>query len=522
MPTANANTGNGFAKAISYALQETKKYPEETRAKLLELNQVYGSSREMGKQMREVADERKTAQKPVLHVQINFHPDEKLSRGQAEQAIESILKDIGIERDNHQYVVVQHKDKAHDHYHVVANRIGMDGELLNDHRIKDRLQVACDKVEQLQQLRPTTGRTVVYDPSLKKGFRYVKTQKQQKEQKPVRDKNPVIMDTKNEIRIAVKEVLFKEDVRNPEQLREALSKRGIDVQLSQNKNGISGVSFRKDEIAVKGSAAGYRWSDINKALSENQAKAERLENVNPHKLKSSLDVHIESQKGQNLFIKGNSKAPSIQAPKFESHSAGIKPETNENPAAGLQPTKQEQQEMDFAKEYNPKAQGAIREIKAELEKGNTSLDVNSVMEKHGFKAKKDQFVYSSRGIEIEKGIPKNAFDYAIRGVKQQEQIFKGIESKYNKLIKKQPEKISLLDKLSGKASEKEKANSNLEREKSNAIKPEFKPRVYGLEERDFEVRPTFEQRQFEHNRQQEFKRSISPSKEQDQNKGLSR
>ncbi|GGC76159.1 hypothetical protein GCM10011387_32430 [Pedobacter quisquiliarum] len=519
MPTANANTGNGFAKAISYALQETKKYPEETRAKLLELNQVYGSSREMGKQMREVADERKTAQKPVLHVQINFHPDEKLSRAQAEQAIDSILKDIGIEKDNHQYVVVQHKDKAHDHYHVVANRIGMDGELLNDHRIKDRLQVACDKVEQLQQLRPTTGRTVVYDPSLKKGFRYVKTQKQQKEQKPVRDKNPAIMDTKNEIRIALTEVLSKEEVKNPEQLREALGKRGIDVQLSQNKNGISGVSFRKDEIAVKGSAAGYRWADISEALSENQAKSERLENVNPHRLKSSLAVHLEGQKEQSLFIKGDSKTPGIQVPKFESHSAGIRPEVKD-PSAGLQPTKQEQQEVDFAKEYNPKAQGAIREIKAELEKGNTSLDVNSVMAKHGFKAEQDQFVYSSGGMQ--KGIPNNAFDHAVKGVKQQQQIFKGIESKYNDLMKKAPEKIGLLDKLSGKASEKEKANSNLEREKINAIKPEFKPRVYGLEERDFEVRPKFEQRQFEHNRQQEFKKSISPSKEQDQSKGLSR
>lgn len=519
MPTANANTGNGFAKAISYALQETKKYPEETRAKLLELNQVYGSSREMGKQMREVADERKTAQKPVLHVQINFHPDEKLTRHQAEQAIDSILKDIGIEKDNHQYVVVQHKDKAHDHYHVVANRIGMDGELLNDHRIKDRLQVACDKVEQLQQLRPTTGRTVVYDPSLKKGFRYVKTQKQQKEQKPVRDKNPAIMDTKNEIRIALTEVLSKGEVKNPEQLKEALGKRGIDVQLSQTKSGISGVSFKKDEIAVKGSAAGYRWADISKALSENQAKAERLENVNPHRLKSSLEIHLEGQKEQSLFVKGESKASGVQAPKFESHSAAIKPEAKD-PAAALQPTKQEQQEMHFAKEYNPKAQGAIREIKAELEKGNTALDVNSVMAKHGFKLEKDQFVYSSAGMQ--KGIPKNSFDHAIKGVKQQEQIFKGIESKYNDLMKKEPEKIGLLDKLSGKAGEKEKANSNLEREKSNAIKPEFKPRVYGLEERDFEVRPKFEQRQFEHNRQQEFKKSISPSKEQDQSKGLSR
>jgi hypothetical protein len=328
------------------------------------------------------------------------------------------------------------------------------------------------------------------------------------------------MDTKNEIRIALTEVLSKGEVKNPEQLREALGKRGIDVQLSQNKNGISGVSFRKDEIAVKGSAAGYRWADISKALSENQAKAERLENVNPHRLKSSLAVHLEGQKEQSLFVKGDNKAPGIQVPKFESHSAGIKPEIKENSAAGLQPTKQEQQEVNFAKEYNPKAQEAIREIKSELEKGNTALDVKSVMEKHGFKSEKEQFVYESGGMQ--KGIPNNAFDHAVKGVKQQEQIFKGIESKYNELMKQQPEKIGLLDKLSGKAGEKEKANSNLEREKNNAIKPEFKPRVYGLEERDFEVRPKFEQRQFEYNRQQEFKKSISPSQEQDQSKGLSR
>lgn len=123
---------------------------------------------------------------------------------------------------------------------------------------------------------------------------------------------------------------------------------------------------------------------------------------------------------------------------------------------------------------------------------------------------------------MQKGIPKNTLDHAIKGVKQQEQIFKGIETKYNDLMKQQPEKIGLLDKLSGKAGEKEKANSTLERDKQQAVKPEFKPRVYGLEERDFEVSPKFEQRQFEHNRQQEFKRSISPSKDQDQSKGLSR
>lgn len=172
MPTANANTGNGFSKAVSYALQEQKQLSEDQRAVVLEYNNVFGTSRDIGRQMRDIADDRDRVEKPVLHLQINFHPEEKLGREQAEKAVHAILKDVGISPDNHQYVLVQHRDKAHDHYHVVANRIGMDGSLLSNERIIERLQVACDKVEQEQGLRRTEGRTVFYDPSQEKGFRY--------------------------------------------------------------------------------------------------------------------------------------------------------------------------------------------------------------------------------------------------------------------------------------------------------------------------------------------------------------
>jgi hypothetical protein len=481
MPTANANTGNGFAKAISYALQETKKYPEETRAKLLELNQVYGSSREMGKQMREVADERKTTQKPVLHVQINFHPDEKLSQAQAETVIDSILKDIGIKKDNHQYVVVQHKDKAHDHYHVVANRVGLDGELLNDHRIKDRLQVACDKVEKEQDLRQTQNRTVTYDPSQERGFRYAtagerQINKQQKQNKPVRDKNSKIMEQTNEIRDQLQIVLSTKKMDSPEKLKAELAKRGVDVQFSENKKGISGISFKKDNISVKGSAIDYKWSDLSKVLEKNKDKAEELTKVEPQASK-----------------------PTLAAKK-----------------KGLQPTPEEKKDYDFVKDYNPRVENAIREIKEELERGNIDVNVFAIMERNGFKEEKDRFTYSN-GV-LKSSIHKTNIKQPIKDVKEQFEWFKDSEKQYSELMQQQPKKITVFDKLTGAAKEKEITNSSLQKAKREAIKPEFKPQVHGMQTRDFTLTSKFENREYEYKRQEQLKEMFSNKNEQDQSR----
>lgn len=481
MPTANANTGNGFSKAISYALQETKKYPEQERAKVLELNQVYGSSKEMGKQMREVADDRKTVQKPVLHVQINFHPDEKLSQEQAENVIDSILKDIGIEKDNHQYVVVQHKDKAHDHYHVVANRVGLDGELLNDHRIKDRLQVACDKVEKEQDLRQTQNRTVTYDPSQERGFRYATAEerqinKQQKQNKPVRDKNSKIMEQKNEIRDQLQTVLSTKEIDSPEKLKAALEKRGIDVQFSENKKGISGISFKKNNISVKGSAIDHKWSDLSKVLEKNKDKAEQLTEIEPRASKPALAAKRE----------------------------------------GLQPTPEEKKEYDFVKDYNPRVENAIREIKEELERGNINVNVSAIMERNGFKEETDRFTYSN-GV-LKSGIYKTTIKRPIKDVKEQFDWFKDSEKRYRELLQQQPKKITLFDRLTSAAKEKENANYSLQRAKREAVKPEFKPQVRGMQIRDLTLTSKFEDREYEYKRQEQLKEMFSKKNEQDQSR----
>lgn len=266
MPTASANVGSTAGDAVLYAMQEKKKgVPEDQKAVVFECNQVFGSAREIGFQMKDVSDDRPAVKKTVLHLQINFHPEEHPSPVQAKAAIDSILKDIGIEKDNHQYVVVQHRDKPHDHYHVVANRVGLDGSLVNDHRIIDRLQVACSKAEQELELRPTPGRTVVYDETAANGFRYVKAEISA-DPKEVKSKNPKI----KEIQSALIEIL--KVATTPAALVEGLRRKNIEVQFSQKDDGTTfGVGFRADGVSVKGTAVGYKWKQIDAILSTNAA-----------------------------------------------------------------------------------------------------------------------------------------------------------------------------------------------------------------------------------------------------------
>ena len=297
MPTANANTGNGFSKAVSYALQEQKQLPENQRAVVLEYSNVHGTSRDIGRQMRDIADDRDRVQKPVLHLQINFHPDEKLGREEAERAVHAILKEVGISSDNHQYVLVQHRDKAHDHYHVVANRVGMDGSLVSNERIIERLQVACDKVEQEQGLRRTEGRTVFYDPSQEKGFRYATSEEKKahraKHKKTSLDKNPNKREQQVVIKNEVIKVLQDKKINTAAAFKNALEGRGIDVRLMGNKNGISGVSFKTDKISVKGSQIGAKWSDISKVLAHNSKTIPEKKSISREEVENHLRADLQ-------------------------------------------------------------------------------------------------------------------------------------------------------------------------------------------------------------------------------------
>jgi hypothetical protein len=58
-------------------------------------------------------------------------------------------------------------------------------------------------------------------------------------------------------------------------------------------------------------------------------------------------------------------------------------------------------------------------------------------------------------------------------------------------MQQEPKKITVFNKLIGATKEKENANYSLQRAKREAVKPEFKPQVRGMQFRDLTLTSKF-------------------------------
>jgi len=75
--------------------------------------------------MRAHAEEHPATAKPVYHFGLSLPSDKHLSREQWDQAVDRVLQALGL--DCQQALVVAHRDTAHEHVHVVVNRVCDDG-----------------------------------------------------------------------------------------------------------------------------------------------------------------------------------------------------------------------------------------------------------------------------------------------------------------------------------------------------------------------------------------------------------
>lgn len=278
------STGNGFRGVISYVQKEHEKdLPLDKKPEVIEKNLVFGNTKEMARQMRFVARGNTRISKPVMHVSVSFDAKEKLSEEQRQKAVKSVLNEMGVKTQDHQYLVVKHNDTANTHYHIVLNKVDLDGKKLNlgfdgkkEGFIKNRLQVIADKIEQEQGLQRTEGRNIIYDKNSEKGYRFLtadekaeRDERKSRDKKAVLSKNPNIKHLQKNVQTAIQNVLQDRSITNVQQFKAMVESKGIDVRLMQNKNGISGISFSTDKISVKGSQIGAKWNDIDKALTTN-------------------------------------------------------------------------------------------------------------------------------------------------------------------------------------------------------------------------------------------------------------
>ncbi|HWB91262.1 MAG TPA: relaxase/mobilization nuclease domain-containing protein [Puia sp.] len=131
---------------------ETEGRRVRNRAEVLHYNLCYGKEKELARQFREVQKQDLNVCKPAFHLSLSFPPGENVSKGRLVDIAKECARDLKFDR--HQYVVILHKDTAHPHIHIVANRIGFDGHVMEDRKILPRVIRFCRETEQRYQLTP--------------------------------------------------------------------------------------------------------------------------------------------------------------------------------------------------------------------------------------------------------------------------------------------------------------------------------------------------------------------------------
>jgi Relaxase/Mobilisation nuclease domain len=100
---------------------------------------------ELGEEFRMTRDLTPAVSKPVFHISISLNPHESLSKVQWSDVADRYMKEMGF--TNNQYLVVQHHDRSHQHIHILANRIDLNGKSVNDWRSKKRTEKILREIE---------------------------------------------------------------------------------------------------------------------------------------------------------------------------------------------------------------------------------------------------------------------------------------------------------------------------------------------------------------------------------------
>jgi hypothetical protein len=74
-----------------------------------------------GKIMRATAEQNVRVERPVYHLVLSFDPNDRVDRATMERVADRVLSQIGLQ--DHQAVIVAHRDREHAHVHVLVNRV---------------------------------------------------------------------------------------------------------------------------------------------------------------------------------------------------------------------------------------------------------------------------------------------------------------------------------------------------------------------------------------------------------------
>ncbi|HIT89101.1 MAG TPA: relaxase/mobilization nuclease domain-containing protein [Candidatus Merdenecus merdavium] len=151
---AKINIGSSLFGALSYNQQKV----DQGEGKILFSNRIIQNadgSHNMYfniKSFEPYLDANKRTEKPVVHISLNPHPDDKLTNEQLSDIAQEYMDTMGY--GNQPYLVYKHEDLDRHHLHIVSVRVDENGKKLNDSFEKRRSEKARKELEEKYKLIP--------------------------------------------------------------------------------------------------------------------------------------------------------------------------------------------------------------------------------------------------------------------------------------------------------------------------------------------------------------------------------
>lgn len=246
-------TGKSFRGVLHYLFegrrQESKELQmqelEKKQVEVIAYNQCFGTRLELVREMIEVARLNPGQSKPVFHFSLSFaHSDAgKLGLQDKIDMVEKLAEKFDFK--DHQYVVVAHKDTGHEHFHIVANRIGFDGKTASDSNNYKRVAEFARKMELEYHLEK------VLSPN-----KFLKPEQRVAQSQRLDIRKEAL---KKHLQAAIKKC------KDVQQVKKYMEQRGYEVELGR------GIAFTDAQhVRFKGSQVGYALMDIENKLKQEQ------------------------------------------------------------------------------------------------------------------------------------------------------------------------------------------------------------------------------------------------------------
>jgi hypothetical protein len=191
----------------------------------------------------------------VFHATLSVASSEKLENSEEnDQRWLAIAANYmkAMEFDNNQYAVVKHSDTEHDHIHIVASRICLDGGVVDDSWDYYKSQEIIRQLERNYNLETVT-------PSWETDKR-AQTTGEHRQLKSKGNKS---------VRVQLQDLIDEVTQDNPSmpEFVERLQQQGVEVQVTRTEIGLSkGISYNLDGVALSGTQLGkaYTFSGLQK------------------------------------------------------------------------------------------------------------------------------------------------------------------------------------------------------------------------------------------------------------------